>query len=185
MAGSYVNFRSFLPNVYRNGYTGILGRWTLDTGCWTLDAWLWRLDSRRWTLTSELWTLDAALWPLDTVLDCFRTEPNPVPDSAWLNYWKFFVCKYLWTSWSRLFCRNYRFWPGFFQKFYINFKYYVVISLKRNCLISNYITSNYLGLFRSRRLQLSIFEISSRKHWWQTPSFGQITDWLFRVAIIC
>ena len=46
------------------------------------------------------------------------------------------------------------------------------------------ITSNYLGPFRSSCPELSIFKHFCRKYWLQSPCFGQITDQLFRVAII-
>ena len=45
----------------------------------------------------------------------------------------------------------------------------------------NYITS---WLFRFSRPKPSISEDFSRKYGWKSPSFSQITDWLFRVAII-
>ena len=104
------------------------GPWMLDPGRWTLDDVLWTLDSGRWTLGSGLWTLDSGLrtldsglwtpdatlstlgsrhWTLDNVVDCCRTESEP-------SFSFCFGCKSLRTSWSRLFCREYRFWRGYF-----------------------------------------------------------------------
>ena len=57
---------------------------------------------------------------------------------------------------------------------------YILKLLHQECFLGNL----PLGLFRSRRPQPSIFENFSRKYRWWSPSFGQITDWLFRVAII-
>ena len=93
--------------------------WTLDYGCWIMDSepWtgLWTLDSGCWTLDvgfcmlgSGYWTLHFGRWALHT------QNQNPVSDSAWLNHWKFFGCKSLRTLWSRLFCRDYKFWRGCF-----------------------------------------------------------------------
>ena len=55
-----------------------------------LDTWLWILDSRRYTLDAGLWTLS---------LTVSEQNQNPVSDSAWLSYWKFFGCDPLMTSW--------------------------------------------------------------------------------------
>ena len=64
----------------------------------SLDATLWTLGSRYWTLS----------------LTSSEQNQNPVSDSAWLNNWKFFGYESQWTSWSRLFCREYRFRRGYF-----------------------------------------------------------------------
>ena len=76
--------------------------WTLDSGCWTLDVGLWTLDSGCWSTDAGLWTLGYGLWTLGTTLWTLGSEhwtlsltvleqsQNPVSDSAWLNYWKFF-----------------------------------------------------------------------------------------------
>ena len=116
-------------------HTGFLGLWTqvldtglctLDSGCRTLDTWLWTLDPRLrmldagpWTLNAEPWTVDARLWTLGSghwtlSLTVSKQNQNPRSDSAWLYYWKFFGWKYVRTSFSRLFCRDYRFWRGYF-----------------------------------------------------------------------
>ena len=75
--------------------------WTLDAsvGCWTLGA--------------GLWTQDAGLSTLDAAIVSEQNQ-NPVSDSAWLNYWKYFGWKSLRNSWSHLFCRDYKFWLGYF-----------------------------------------------------------------------
>ena len=57
---------------------------------------------------------------------------------------------------------------------------YILKWLHQECFLGNL----RLGLSRSSCPQPSIFGNSSRKYRWQSPSFGQITDWLFRVAII-
>ena len=57
---------------------------------------------------------------------------------------------------------------------------YILKWLDQECFLG-YLPS---GLFRSSCPQPSIFKNISRKYRWQSPSFGQITDWLFRVAII-
>ena len=94
-------------------------RWTLNTGPWTVNSGLWTLDSGCWTLDAKVWTLDAILWTLSSghwtlSLTVLKQNQNPVSASAWLNYWKFFG----WESpriWcSRLFCRDCRFWRGYF-----------------------------------------------------------------------
>ena len=97
------------------------GHWTLDTGPWTLDAAWWTLEAGPWTVDFGRWTLDATLWMLGSghwtlLLTVSEQSQNPVSDSAWLNYWKFFGCKSLRTSWWHwhLFCRDYRFWRGYF-----------------------------------------------------------------------
>ena len=91
-------------------WTVDVGLWTLDSESWTLDAGLWTLDSGhltmesgRWTLDPVLWTLDDTLWTLGSghwTLSLFLSEQNqnPISDSAWLNYWKFFGCEFLRTS---------------------------------------------------------------------------------------
>ena len=93
--------------------------WTLDSGFWTLDSGLWMLDAGCWTLYARLWTLDATLWTLASAhwtlsLTIWEQNQNPVSDSAWLNHWKFFGCESLRTLWSRLLCRDYKFWRGCF-----------------------------------------------------------------------
>ena len=112
------------------------GRWTLDFEQWTLDAGLWILDSGfwtrhavllaldpgRWTLDVEIWTLDVIFWTLSSrnctlSLTVSEQNQNPVFDFALLDCWEFFGCESLRTSWSRLFCRDYRFWRGYFEKF--------------------------------------------------------------------
>ena len=112
------------------------GRWTLDFEQWTLDAGLWILDSGfwtrhagllaldpgRWTLDAEIWTLDVIFWTLSSrnctlSLTVSEQNQNPVFDFALLDCWEFFGCESLRTSWSRLFCRDYRFWRGYFEKF--------------------------------------------------------------------
>ena len=111
---------TFLKKVLQKYYkTGIPE--FLDSGrkCWTLDSGRWTLDPGIWTLHHGLWTLGATLWSLGSghwIVSLFVSEENqnPVSDSAWLYYWKFFGCESLRTSWSRLFCRNYRFWRDCF-----------------------------------------------------------------------
>ena len=108
------------------------GLWTLNSGWWALDTGLWTLDSGPWTLNPGCYTLDAGLWTLDTVSEhcftvyCFTVsehwtlfhltvseqDQNPVFDSAWLNYWKYFGYESRRISWSRSFCRDYWFWRG-------------------------------------------------------------------------
>ena len=99
-------------------------RWILDSGFWTRHAGLLALDPGRWTLEAGIWTLDAIFWTLSSrnctlLLTVSDQNQNPVFDFAWLNCWEFFGCKSLRTSWSRLFCRDYRFWRGYFEKFYL------------------------------------------------------------------
>ena len=119
------HMRIFL--TYRNSWTldARVGRWTLHAGLWTLDAGRWTLDAGRWTLTDGRWTLDAGRWTLGSGLSTLdvgrwtldatlwtlgsghwtlsltvlKQSQKPVSDSAWLNYWKFFGCKSLRTSW--------------------------------------------------------------------------------------
>ena len=93
---------------------------TLDSSitegkCWMLDPGLCPLDTGLWSLNAELWTLDSGLctsgpehWIL--LFTVSEHNQNPVSDSAWLNYSKFFGRESLRPSWSRLFCRDYRFW---------------------------------------------------------------------------
>ena len=57
---------------------------------------------------------------------------------------------------------------------------YILKWLHQECFLGNLL----LRLFRSRCPQSYIFENFSRKYRWKSPSFGQITDWLFRVVII-
>ena len=68
--------------------------------------------------------MDTGHWTLS--LTAVVQNQNPVSDFAWLNYWKLFGYESLRTSWSRLFCRDYRFWRSYFSKFYVNVKCYVV-----------------------------------------------------------
>ena len=88
---------------YENGYTGIPGLWTqvLNAGLWTMDSGPWTLDS------------DATLWTLGSghSLTVLEQKQKSFSDSAWLNY---LGCESLGTSWSRLFCRDYSFWRGYF-----------------------------------------------------------------------
>ena len=86
--------------------------WKLDYGHWTLDAGRWMLSSGRWTLESWRWTLSSGHWILS--LTVLEQNQQPVSDSAWLNYWKFFQCESLRASWSHLLYRDYRFWLGYF-----------------------------------------------------------------------
>ena len=112
----------------------------LDAGCWMLDAGLWTLDT-------TLWTLGSGHCTQDNFVDCCRTESTP-------SFWFFLIkllkilCESLRTSWSRLFCRDYRFWSCLYK------------NAKRGfyCEKPNYITSSYPGLFRSSRSQSSIFQ---------------------------
>ena len=99
---------------------------TLDAGLWTLDSGRWNLDSGLWTLDYGHYTWNAGLWTLDTVVDCFRTELKP---SFWICLIK--LLRILWVQVSkdlmtRLFCRGYRLWRGYFLKLYSNVKYYVI-----------------------------------------------------------
>ena len=107
--------------AYRNSWTrdASVGRWTLDTGLWTLDSGPWTLDAGRWTLNAGLWTLDSRCrtlgsWHWRLSLTVLEQNQKPVSDSAWLNYWKFFGCESLRTSWLHLLYRDYRFWLGYF-----------------------------------------------------------------------
>ena len=116
--GQPAGIPAFLDNG-RKCWTLDSGRWTLDSRRWALDAGLWTLESGRWTLDSRHWTLDATLWTLGSghwtlSLTVLKQNQNPVSDSAWLNYWKLFGCESRRTSWSRLFCRDYRFWRGYY-----------------------------------------------------------------------
>ena len=70
-----------------------------------LDFELWTLDAGLLTLDAERYTLNDGLWALDTIVGCFEQNQKPVSDSGWQNYWKFFGCVSLSTSWSRLFYR--------------------------------------------------------------------------------
>ena len=95
------------------------GQWTLDSGCWTLHAALCLLEYGCWMLDAGCWNLDATLsmlgsgrWTLSLLVS--EQNQNPVSDSVWLNYWKFTGCKSLRTSWSCLFCGDYRLWFGYF-----------------------------------------------------------------------
>ena len=124
---------NLLKAIYRNSGTldSSVGRWTLDAGSWTLDSRRWALDAGPWKLESGRWTLDARLWTLDTehcfrtLFHCFRTLDNVSLDffrtesesSFWfylIKLMKFFGCESLRTPWSRLFCRDYWFWRGYF-----------------------------------------------------------------------
>ena len=93
----------------KNCWQGVLTRYTGIPGLWAqeLDAELWTLDSGRWSLDATLWTLGSEHWTLS--LTVVEQNHNPVSDFAWLNYWKYFVCESQRTSWSRLFCKDYRF----------------------------------------------------------------------------
>ena len=142
------------------------GRWILDSGRWTLDARGWTLDPGRWTLDSGLWNLGSEYYTLSLTFS--EQNQNLVSDSAWLNYGKFFGCDSLRTLWSCLFRRDERF-------FYM--------AIFRNSVL----TSRFKQLSWTVQRQLSTaihFRNLSRKYWRQSPSFGQIADWLFRVAII-
>ena len=102
-------------------WTVDVGLWTLDSESWTLDAGFWTLDDGVWTLDSGpctldpgRYTLDAGLWTLDIVIVSFRTESEP-------NFWLCLIklLKILWVRISKdlrscLFCRDYRFWCGYF-----------------------------------------------------------------------
>ena len=109
-----------IPDFGRNCLMMNSRRWTLNAGLWTLefgrlslDSWCW--PSELWTLDSKLWTLDAGRKTLDsgrwTLGSAHRTlsltvseqNQNPVFGSAWLNYWKFFRCESLKTSWHPCF----------------------------------------------------------------------------------
>ena len=57
---------------------------------------------------------------------------------------------------------------------------YILKWLYQECFVGNL----RLGLSRSSCPQSSIFENLFRKNQWQSCSFGKITDWLFRVAIV-
>ena len=114
--------------AYWSSWTLDFGLWTLDSVSWTLNTELWTLNSGRRTLDTAPWMLDSGRWNLDAgpytlsldsghwtlLLSVSERYQNPVSNSAWLNYWKFIVCKFLKTSWSRLLCRDYRFWRGYF-----------------------------------------------------------------------
>ena len=102
-----------IKKAYRNSWTLDLsvGRWTLDSRCWTLDVGLWTLNAGLWTLDSGSWTLDSGRWTLDATfwtlgsghwtlyLTVLKQNQKLVSDSAWLNYWNFFGCESLKTSW--------------------------------------------------------------------------------------
>ena len=88
------------------------GRWTLEVGLWTLNSGRCMLGSGRWTLDSWLWTLGSGHCTLS--LTVLGQNQQPFSDSAWLNYWKFFRCESLRTSWSHLLYRGYRFWVCYF-----------------------------------------------------------------------
>ena len=91
---------------------------------------------RRYLIIRNSWTLDAGPWTLS--LTVVEQNQNPVSDFAWLNYWKFFGYESLRSSWSRLFCRDCRFWRGHFSKFCINVKCYVIP--KESFIVRNRIT---------------------------------------------
>ena len=105
------------------------GLWTLDYGHWTLDPWRWTLDPGCYTLDAE----SSGHWAL--LLTVVEQNQNLVSDLTWLNYWKFVGCKSLRTSWSGLFCRDYKFWRGYFQKFYINVKCYAIKECQKKFLL--------------------------------------------------
>ena len=125
------------------------GRWTLCTGLWmltsghrTLDAGFWTLDLRRWTLNDVVWILDAGLWTRNSeswTLLLTDLGQNQIIEI----YWKFFGSESVRTSWSRLFCREYRFYRSCFWNFYINVKYYLKEEYRS------------LSVFESRLKQLS------------------------------
>ena len=106
----------------------------LDSGrkCWTLDSGLWTLDPVPWTLDDTLWTLGSGYWTPSSAVS--EQNQKSVSDSVWLNYWTFFGGKSLRTSWSRLFCRDYRFWCSYFQKFYITVKCYDIKECRKKSL---------------------------------------------------
>ena len=58
--------------------------WTPEPECWALDTGLWTLDATLWTLGSGHWKLS---WTVS------KQNQNTVSDSAWLNFWKFFLVR--------------------------------------------------------------------------------------------
>ena len=89
-------------------------RHTRIPGLWTqvLNAGLRTLDSGRWMLHFERWALVTGhcRW-------LFRTKSESNFWFCLINYWKFSECELLRTLWSRLFCRDYRFWCGYFRNY--------------------------------------------------------------------
>ena len=130
------------------------GLWTLGSGRWILDSGLSTLESGRWTFDATLWTLGFGHWTLP--LTVLEQNQKPISAFAWLNYWKFFGCECLRTSWSRLLYRDYRFWLGYFYKFYIYVKCYVIKECRKKSLLWE-IELHYLELFRSSRPESFIF----------------------------
>ena len=102
--------------LYLGGYNSIPDFWTMDAsvGPWTLDAGCWTLVSGLSTLDAGRYTLDPGLWHRTLSLTVLEQNQKAVSDSAWLNYWKFFGRDSLRAWWSRLFCRDYRFWRSYF-----------------------------------------------------------------------
>ena len=104
--GGYAHGQLNIKLQQEGRHTGVPGLWTLDSVCWTLDPGCSVLNTGLWTLHFGL------SGHLLLLLTCSEQNQNPISDSVWLNYWKFFVCESLRTSrlfWLRLFCRECRF----------------------------------------------------------------------------
>ena len=84
-----------------------IGHWTLISGLWTLDSRLWILDTGLCMLDAAHWTLGPGHWAL--LVTVSKQNQTPVSESVCLNHWKFFGWKSVRTSWSQVFCREYRF----------------------------------------------------------------------------
>ena len=158
-----IQFSLQLKQTYRNSWTldARAGRWNLDAGLWTLDSECWTLDAGHqtldaglWMLDSGCWTLDAGLWTLDSGRWTLRLGSQALGTKH--------SCRLV----QRV------------QVLTLNVKCYVIKEYQINfyCEKLNYITSSYLGLFRSSRPEPSIFKNLSRKYRLQSRSFGQITD---------
>ena len=123
-----------------------------------------------WTLDARVgrWTLDAGLWTLDAVVDCCRTESEA-------SFW-FCLIKLLKIHWVRISKdHSHAYSVENIGSDVANFRNSILtlsVTLHKNVEGNfyfeklNYITSSYLGLFRSSCPQPSIFENFSRKYRW-------------------
>ena len=150
----------------------------LDSGRWMLDSGPSRLDAGRCTFGAGLCALDIYRW-LFLILFQFLILLDQIIE-------KFFGCESLRTSWSPLFCRDYRFWRGYFWKFYINVKCNVIKECQKQSLLWK------IG-FHYKQLSWTVHEQSSTAIHFQKfiqkilvveSFFWSNYKWLFRVAII-
>ena len=135
----------------------------LDSGrqSWTLDARVgrWTLDSGRWIPGSG---------PLDTVVDCCRIESEPSFWSCLIKLLKILSMQIAKEHGHACSVETIGFDVAIFRNSILTLSVTLWKNTERNfyCDKSNYITSSYLGLFRTSRPQSSVFENFSRKYRW-------------------